>query len=435
VPAPTAARTVALQTLRAVRAGDLASRAFEAAAAPLPARDRAWAQELVYGTLRLRGRLDFRLAALSKRPLPKLDADILDILRLGAYQLTEMTGVASYAAVSESVEQAKRAGGRGAGGFVNGVLQSLRRSQATSTFPDFAADPVAHLVSWGSHPHWLVERWIGRWGVAATRRLVEANNTRPELYLRALDDEPRVLAALRDTGVGVEPVPGAPSALRMVEGSLAAALAAAAVIVQDPAAGLVVTYTGDVAGRTVLDLTAAPGGKALALAAHARFVVAADVSAGRLERARQNVQRLAAFGDVPLALVVADGRRPPVRSADVVLIDAPCTGTGTLRRHPDGRWRIGPDDLAALVLLQQDLLDAAAELVTPGGLLVYSTCSLEPEENEEQVASFVARHRNFRLEAGPPVPMDVVRRDGALEVLPHVHGWDGAFAARLRRAA
>jgi 16S rRNA (cytosine967-C5)-methyltransferase len=132
--------------------------------------------------------------------------------------------------------------------------------------------------------------------------------------------------------------------------------------------------------------------------------------------------------------VVADGRRPPVRSADVVLIDAPCTGTGTLRRHPDGRWRIGPGDLAALVQLQRELLDAAAALVPHGGLLVYSTCSLEPEENEEQVATFLARHRDFRLEPGLPSLLGV-RHDGTLQVLPQVHGWDGAFAARLRRAA
>jgi 16S rRNA (cytosine967-C5)-methyltransferase len=138
--------------------------------------------------------------------------------------------------------------------------------------------------------------------------------------------------------------------------------------------------------------------------------------------------------DVRMALVVADGRRPPLRPLDVVLVDAPCTGTGTLRRHPDGRWRIGPRDLASLVRLQAELLDAAAELVTPGGLLVYSTCSLEPEENEEQVASFMARQRQFDLERGPELAVPA-ERDGLLEVLPQVHGWDGAFAARLRRRA
>jgi 16S rRNA (cytosine967-C5)-methyltransferase len=185
----------------------------------------------------------------------------------------------------------------------------------------------------------------------------------------------------------------------------------------------------------VAELAAAPGGKALALAAQAGFVVAADISAARLARLRENLDRLRGYGGVPVALVVADGRRPPLRPVDVVLIDAPCTGTGTFRRHPDGRWRIGPADLRALVRLQAELLDAAAAVVAPGGLLVYATCSLEPEENEEQVQSFLARQRGFVLEPGPALPCGGVRPDGMLELLPQRDGWDGAFAARLRRCA
>jgi 16S rRNA (cytosine967-C5)-methyltransferase len=433
VAAPTASRRAALETLRGVRAGELASRAFDGAAAGLPPRDRAWTQELVFGTLRLRGRLDHRLAALSRRPLDRIDPDILDILRLGAYQLLEMGSVPAYAAVSQSVDLAKGAGGRGAGGFVNGVLQSLRRGDATSTFPDFAADPAAYLSTWGSHPRWLVERWVRRWGADRARALVEANNTRPELYLRALDDAGAALARLAAAGVAAEAVAGVPAALRVRDGTVADALASGPVIVQDPAAGLVVAFAGSVAGLVVADLAAAPGGKALALAAAARFVVAADISAGRLARVRENVARLSVHGALPVALLVADGRRPALRPVDVVLVDAPCTGTGTLRRHPDGRWRIQPQDLAALMRLQADLLDAAATIVAPGGLLVYSTCSLEPEENEEQVEAFLARQRHFELEPGAALPAGSMRPDGMLEVLPQDCGWDGAFAARLRR--
>jgi 16S rRNA (cytosine967-C5)-methyltransferase len=437
VTAPTPSRVAALDTLRSVRRGELASRAFEGAAARLETRDRAWAQELVYGVLRMRGRIDYRLAGLSRRPLPKLDPDILDILRLGAYQLLEMDGVPAYAAVSQSVELAKGAAGRGADGFVNGVLQSLRRGQATSTFPDLAADPLAHLTTWGSHPRWMVERWLRRWGADATARLVEANNRRPELYLRALDGGAAALERLAAAGVTAEPVAGAPGSLRVLDGSVAAALASGPVIVQDPAAGLVVSHVGDVTGRSVVDLAAAPGGKALALAATAAFVVAADLSAGRLQRVRQNLQRLDGVAPAGaasrVAMVVADGLQPPLRSADVVLLDAPCTGTGTLRRHPDGRWRVQPSDLEALAGLQARLLDAAAPLVAPGGLLVYSTCSLEPEENVEQVEAFLARQRHFEVEPGPELPGGVNRPDGMLEVLPQCQGWDGAFAARLRR--
>jgi 16S rRNA (cytosine967-C5)-methyltransferase len=423
----------------------LAGRAFESAAARLDARDRAWTQELVFGTLRLRARLDHRLASLSSRPLARLDADILDILRLGAYQLSEMGGVPSYAATSQAVELARRAGHRGAAGFVNGVLQSLRRAGEPSTFPDFDADPAGWLSTWGSHPGWLVERWLARYGPAEARGLVDANNERPELYLRALGEVQQVRELLAAAGVRTEPVVDAPASLRVVEGSVADALAAAPVIVQDPAAGLVATYVAAAEGARIVDLAAAPGGKALALAAagtEPRIVAAADVSRSRLARLQENVVRLAAAPvpadmprrALPVALVVADGRQPPFRPVDVVLLDAPCTGTGTLRRHPDGRWRIGPSDLAALVVLQRALLDAAAGLVAAGGLLVYSTCSLEPEENEEQVESFLDRHIEFEIEAGPDLGGGFVRADGTLAVLPHEHGWDGAYAARLRRA-
>jgi 16S rRNA (cytosine967-C5)-methyltransferase len=442
--APTPARTVALEALRGVRSGALAGSAFEAAAARLDPRDRAWSQELVFGTLRLRARLDHRLAPLSTRPLDRVDPDVLDILRLGAYQLTEMGGVPAYAATSQSVDLAKSIGSRSAAGFVNGVLQSLRRAGPASTFPAFEADPAAHLTTWGSHPGWLVQRWIARYGTDGALRLVEANNTRPELYLRALGDVPRVVELLDAAGVRVESVAGAPHSLHVVEGSVQAALAAAPVIVQDPAAGLVATYVGAPADARIVDLAAAPGGKALALAAAQpapRIVAGADLSRSRLVRMEENIVRLARRADSAAAgavgIVVADGRRPPFRPVDVVLLDAPCTGTGTLRRHPDGRWRVGPDDLAALASLQRMLLDAAVGAVAPGGLLAYSTCSLEPEENEEQVESFLERHREFEIERGQPPAggtAGVVQTDGALRVLPHVHGWDGAYAVRLRRA-
>lgn len=436
---PATARPAALDILRAVRSGGLADRALERVGRQLDPRERALAHELAYGVLRLRGRLDHRLEPHSKRPLNRLDPDILDILRLGAYQLTELGGVPEYAAVSESVELAKRAR-RSAAGFVNGVLQSLRRAPDASTFPTLAEDPVAHLVTWGSHPRWLVERWIARFGAEVAARLTAAANERPDLYVRVLGaDRAGARRLLEAAGATVASVPFLDRALRVVEGSAAAVLAAAPVIVQDPAAGLVVSYIGPVPGR-VLDLAAAPGGKALALAADTpdpvRIVVAADLSQSRMRRLRENAARLArptpeGLGPIGVAPVVADGRRPPFRAAPLVLVDAPCTGTGTLRRHPDGKWRIGPEDLRSLVRVQRELLEAAAGLVMPGGLLVYSTCSLEAEENEMQVTSFLERHDDFHVEPGAVAPG--LTAGGMLHVLPHVHGVDGAFAARLRR--
>lgn len=429
----TPARWAALDVLRSVRRGELADRALARAQERVSPRDRAWTQELVYGTLRLRGRLDHLLGQLVKRGLGRLQPDVHDLLRLGAYQILEMRAVPVYAAVSQTVEAAKSVAGRGAGGLVNGVLHSLVREREALEVPDFERDPVAHLVAWGSHPRWLVERWVHRFGAEGARALVEANNRRPELYVRPLGIGPDAARELlAEAGIASEPVSFAPDALRVLPpASAAQLLEAIPAVVQDPAASLVTRFADPPADARVADLCAAPGGKALGLADAARYVVAADLSWTRMARLRENVERVRAGN---IGLVVADARTPPVRPVEAVLIDVPCTGTGTFRRHPDGRWRIGPEDLDALVVLQAEILDAAAEIVAPGGLLVYATCSLEPEENEDQVDAFLMRHPEFTL-APPPATLDpgVLDARGRLVVLPHRQGVDGAFAARMVR--
>lgn len=447
----TPARWAALEVLRAVRRGELADVALAAALDRLPPRDRPWTQELAFGTLRLRGRLDYLLGRLVHRGLEDLHPDLLDTLRLGAYQLLEMRSVPAYAAVSQAVEQARRTAGQGAARLANGVLQRLSRrlgeaekaAQGETSavddvvygdFPDPDSDPVGFLATWGSHPRWLIERWVGNFGAAEARALVEANNRRPELYLRAIGmTAPEAAARLAEAGIEAETLPFAPAALRLLTpGALHAALGTVPSIVQDPAAGLVVDYAAVPAGAWIVDLCAAPGGKALALAENARYLAAADIGIRRLARLRENHARLERL---PVGIVVADARQPPFRPVDAVLIDVPCTGTGTLRRHPDGRWRIGPADLAALVALQRDIMRAAAEVVRPGGLLIYSTCSLEPEENEAQVDAFLHEHPDFILE--PPAPgtvaPELLDSAGRLAVRPQATGVDGAFAARMRR--
>jgi 16S rRNA (cytosine967-C5)-methyltransferase len=432
----TPARVVALDVLRAVRHGALADHALHSALDILSPRDRAWTQELVYGVLRLRGRLDHILAGMVHRPLASLEADVLDILRLGAYQLAEMRSVPGYAAVSQSVELAKRIS-RGTAGLVNGVLQSFIRSAAVADFPRFEVDPVAHLRTWGSHPEWLVRRWIDGFGAAAARQLVEANNARPALYLCPIGRGVDVaLAALAERGIEAECVADAPDSIRLISsGRLADALAAANAIVQDPAAALVVRYVAPPAGSLVADLCAAPGGKAIPLstgnAAAPRYVLATDDSVERVRRLVENTRRT---GPLAVGVVVADARRPALREADVVLLDVPCTGTGTFRRRPDARWRIGVKDLDSLVRVQAELLDAAARIVPAGGVLVYATCSVEPEENEEQVHSFLSRSPEFRTEAPASIEPRWLDAHGWLRVLPHLHGFDGAFAARMRRS-
>ena len=426
--------------MRAIRGGELADRALAAGVEALEVRDRAWVWELVMGVQRARGRIDFLLARHVSRGLDALQPDVLDVLRLGAYQVLSMGGVPTYAAISQSVELARDAGVGPAAKLVNGVLRSLAREAESNridgSFPDAIDDPAGWLATAGSHPRWLVERWLARWGIVETRALIAANDARPELFIRPVGVG-TVEASLRlaDAGIVTEHVTGAPDALRLVPpAAVEDAFAVVPAVVQDPAATLVTRYAAIPAGARVADVCAAPGGKGVVLAGEGAHVVAADISPARLARVAHARDRLGLRA--MLGLVVADARRTPLApgSFDAVLIDAPCTGTGTLRRHPDGKWRLRPVDLEALVVLQREILDAAAALVKPGGVLVYATCSLEPEENEEQVDAFLARDDRFEPAPGDhgldPALMD---GHGRLAAMPQRTGFDGAFAARLHR--
>ncbi|MFQ5538475.1 MAG: transcription antitermination factor NusB [Gemmatimonadota bacterium] len=398
-------------------------------ASALPERDRAFVRELTYGVTRLQGRLDYLLARHVRRGLAGLEAPLLEVLRLGAYQLLYMDAVPDYAAVSQSVELARGVSGKGGAGLVNAVLRRVAETgDDLSLFPDFDTDPAAFLETWGSHPRWLVDRWLSRWTPAAVRRLVEFDNTPPDLFLVPLEHDAAVAAEhLARVGIAAEPVGRRSNCLRLARGSdPGRALEALPAVIQDPGANLVTVHADIPSGTKVADLCAAPGGKALVLSTRAEFVVAADPSQRRLHLVRENADRTRRR----LGLVRADARRPAVAGADVVLVDTPCTGTGTLRRHPDGKWRLGPRDVEKMAALQSEILQGAASAVAPGGLLVYATCSLEPEENEERIAAFLGVHPEFRLEPGPGGG-----GDGLLRVLPQENGFDGAFAARLRRAS
>jgi 16S rRNA (cytosine967-C5)-methyltransferase len=410
-------------------------RAFAEAAEPLDPRERSFAHELTYGVTRLRNRLDHLISLRLHQGLGDLDPMVLEILRLGAYQLLYMTGVPAYAAVSEAVELARREVGQGPTGLVNAVLRGVGKAgDGPEHFPDFAADPLGHLATWGSHPRWLLERWLARWNTEAVRVLVEADNRRPATYLLALDRSPEdAAAALAVAGVVAEPVGEGTRCLRLPDAApppVALAVLPHS-IVQDPASNLVARYADVPRGTKVADLCAAPGGKVLAVADRPVYTLAADRSEPRLLMVKENARRVGQ----PLGLVVADARRPPLRGVDVILLDAPCSGTGTLARRPDARWRLRPESMSELIDVQAEMLDAAAAAVRPGGLLVYSTCSLEAEENEGQIDGFLERHPGFRVEATDAVPSRYLDAAGRLCVTPQATGFDGAFAARLRKAA
>lgn len=400
----------------------------------LEPRDRAFLHELVYGVSRLRGRLDHLLGRRVHGGADRLDPPVLEVLRLGAYQILYMGGVPRYAAVSQAVDQARSVSGQGAAGLVNAVLRGVAEDgDGPGLFPDFETDPAGFLERWGSHPRWLVDRWLARWPPDEVRALVEADNRRSPLYLVPLDGTPEeAREALEAKGVRSRPVGRGTSCLHLRAGTRpAAALDALPSYIQDPGAHLVTRYADVPSGTKVADLCAAPGGKAMALATRASYTLAADRSEVRIRMIRDNVRRTGAR----MGLVVADARRPPLVAAEAVLLDVPCTGTGTLGRHPDGRWRLKPESMNDMIHLQREILDAGAGLVPPGGLLVYATCSLEPEENHEQVAAFLSRRPDFRVEATGAPGKEYLDGDGFLSVTPQRHGFDGAFAARMRRVS
>ena len=434
--AVTEARGAAADVLTDMRGGELLDSAFDRRTARLDPRDRRWTRELVFGMLRRRSWIDALLDDRVRGGLAKLDPDLIDLLRLGAYQLLAMGSVPAYAAIGQTVELTKRRHGIGASKLANAVLRRLdrERDRLAIATPE---DPVEALALEHSHPRWLVARWIARWGADETRQLLEANNREAPLVARPYHVVREQLEAmLEGAGVTVADAPLVADSLVLTGGINAmtelGAFKQGLFHLQDPASTLVTRYASVPAGATVADLCAAPGGKTLELARTASTVFAGDASLARLQRVRDNVRRLDASNVVPF---VGDARFPAVSGVDAVLIDVPCTGTGTFRRHPDARWRLRVSDLAVLPAVQRSILRAAATAVRPGGLLIYSTCSLEVEENDAQVESFLSDNPGWRLEPPPEgaVPASVLDA-GRLRVLPQRHGTDGAFAARLRRS-
>lgn len=432
----TEARTIAADVCGDLRAGSLLDASFERRTGVLDARDRRWVQELVYGMLRRRAWLDAILGQRVSGGLARLDPDMTELLRLGVYQLLCMRSVPAYAAIAQTVELAKRRHGLGASKLANAVL---RRTDREREGLDVAtpSDGVDALALAQSHPRWLVARWVARFGVDEASRLLAANNVEAPIVIRPYGIVREQLeATLESSGVHVQDAPLARDSIQLGAGTSITELGAFSqglFFVQDPAATLVTKYACVQPGSLVADVCAAPGGKAIELSRVAVSVLAGDRSFARLARVLANARRLDVRNLFPL---VADARALSIASVDAVLVDAPCTGTGTFRRHPDARWRLAPSDIISMAALQRSILAGAAGVVKPGGLLIYSTCSLEPEENEQQVDAFLAEHPEFALE--PPVGADVpdgVVDAGMLRVLPQRHGADGAFAARLRRSS
>ncbi len=401
-----------------------------AAAAGLSHADRAFIMELVYGVTRRRLTLDWLIEHTSKRPLDKLDLRLRLIVQLALYQLLFMDNVPDYAAVNEAVETAKRRVHAGAAKFANGLLRAVLRAKDALPYPSPDEDPVEHIAVVHSHPRWLVRRWLEQSGRDRTIDVCTADNLAPPVTLRAntlkvTRDE--LVDHLRAEEVEAEPAGGDESAVRVHTRTPLDALAAyrrGEFYVQDVSAIRVARLLDPQPGERVLDLCAAPGGKTshcAELMHDEGRLVACDLDEKRLDVLRANMARL---GITCVEPARCDARHVPqlipAAAFDRVLLDVPCSNTGVLRRRVEARWRIAPEDVASLAARQVELLEAASRMLHTGGVLVYSTCSIEPEENDHAVRAFLSRHGEYRLEHE-----DLV--------LPTADGPDGGYMARMAR--
>jgi 16S rRNA (cytosine967-C5)-methyltransferase len=460
------ARRIAYDVLRRVEEqGAFASDALHAQLeSSVKREDAALATQLTLGVLRWRRQLDFLIERQARRPAAELDLEPLLALRIGLYQLRFLTRVPASAAVNESVELVKKSRTRSAASFINAVLRGLVRRGARVAVenllpPDIsAADRLGILHS---HPTWLVERWLARMDERATVALLEANNRAGRLVGAVHDPAllSEVAESLRAEGLTVGPAKWLASALYVSGGNPLAtgAYAQGSFSLQDEASQMVPHLLDVRAGQRVLDLCAAPGGKTASLiraAGNGRNVVAADRYDHRLRAMRGQLARVG-LPDACLTALEATAPLPFAAKFNRILVDAPCSGTGTLDRNPEIRWRLQPADLAALHAKQVALLRNALDRLAAGGRLVYSTCSLEPEENEQVVEeglepvevegagialpdSGPRKRRRYRLVSGAAALAPYLAQgaevsalfdaEGNFHTLPHIHGTSGFFA-------
>ncbi len=433
------ARALAIRVLERVERGgaflNLALDSELSRARGLDPRDGALVTELCYGAMRRQLALDHALAHFSNQPLSRIEPRVLCALRVGAYQLFYLR-LPRRAAVAETVEAVKQLGSSRAAGFANALLRKLSQLEELPLPP--ASDWLAHLAVRESHPQWLVARWADRFGRQAAEGMVSANNRPAPLTLRANSSRTQrnaLLEQLTRAGLKARPTTASPQGVTIAgPGSVQDLPGYEEGLwqVQDEAAQLVVQYAAVPDGSRVLDACAAPGGKACQLAERA-WVVANDIHRGKLRKLEAEAKRLGLQNRIELLEHDATTPFPErLKPFDAVLVDAPCSGLGTLHRHPELRYRRQESDIPRLVSLQREILDNCRQAVSPGGLLIFAVCSTEPEEGEQQVDWLLRAHPEFALEA-PPGALELPLERGFLRTLPGEQGWDGFFAARLRR--
>lgn len=431
-------RERALVILRKTEEGIFADALLEDARSSFAHRDSAFILELVYGALRNRALLDSILDRFSEKPVRRTDAWTRNILRLGAYQLLFLDRVPASAAVNTSVDLAGRHGRKQ--GYVNGLLRSLERKKSVLP-PPSADDPVKRFSLLYSHPEWLVRRWIAKYGFEAVEPVLASNNQPAPLCIRTnmLMTTREELRALFEADGSVAQESGySPAGIEIVSSSGIRSLAAyrsGLFIVQDEAAQLVGLMLDPRPGEAVLDACAAPGGKTTHLAelmGNTGTVIALESDPKRIGRIVENSKRLGITIIRPVRGDAAKYRGGPY---DKILIDAPCSGLGVLRRHPDGRWTKNEGIIREKQALQKRILENCSRLLRPGGALVYATCTTEPEENEEVIREFLAGHPDFALDDPrpflPAAAAGLVDGRGFFRTFPARPEMDGFFGARM----
>ena len=441
----TSAREAALQGLRAVhQEGAYANVAMAQVLRREKLRDadRRLATELVYGVVKAGDTIDWMVSRYVTRPFSKISPMILEILRLGFYQLFFLDRIPASAACNEAVNLAKKYGHQGTAAFVNAVLRAAVREPERAKFPVGKGQEAKGLALAAQHPEWLVREWVKRFGFEEAEALCAFDNEPAVLSLRTNTlkiEREELLDKRRADHLGVEPSPWTPEGILCHDhGALddMAALREGLFQVQDESSMQVAHVVAPLPGELIIDACSAPGGKTTHLAGLMKNqgrIVAADIYPAKLARVEENAARL---GIHIIETLCCDAREIGTRyagQADRLLLDVPCSGLGVLRRRADARWRKTPQEIAALPALQRAILVGAAPAVKVGGILVYSTCTIQAQENEEVVTSFLATHPEFSLEATGEFLPQKKRRDAMVQFYPQREKIDGFFMARLRK--
>jgi 16S rRNA (cytosine967-C5)-methyltransferase len=441
------ARQLAWEILREVEDGAYADARLghRLTASLLETRDQALVTRLVYGTLAWQGYLDHIIAAFAHRPPSGLDAPVRTVLRLALFQVCRLTKIPTFAAVDTAVDLIKRYRGGGAAGLVNAVLRRAVVGWQDVPLPSRQTNPIGHLSVGLSHPRWLVERWAAAWGIDETEALLQANNEPAPTVLRANRrkvETAALLEKLSAAGIVAAQSQYSPTGVQVEHGGAPEQLPGyddGSFSVQAEASQLVAYLVAPHPGQRLLDACAAPGGKTTHLAElmdDQGEIIALDAHAAGIERIRQAARRLSLRC---IHGVAADATQwsDDGNGFDAVLVDAPCSGFGTLRQHPEIRWRRTAADVAALAQLQKRLLVRLAKFVRPGGALVYATCTLTAEENDEVIAAALHLLPQFHIVDPrpllPPSLHPLIGADFMLRTFPHRHMLDGFFAVRLQR--